>query len=768
MTLAGTQGLQIYASMTLYAGMIWSHTGALTFTGTGVQTITTAGVSISATGVTTSYAGAPGTRTQQDNFTAPNAAFNNSAGNWTLNGYTLSVKRFNTSNGNTRSLVLTNGTIQCTAAGNLTIWNSSNTSGLTLTATNSTVILTTTSSTNQSRTFPCTANFGAFAFNNLTINNNASYASISLQSGATVNGLLTYAGSNANSQRLYVFSSVKGTARTFTVSSTPSLTNVDYEDFALSGGGSPYSGTSVGDCGGNSGITFTAAVTRYWVGNGGAITDTAHWSTSSGGATGASFPLPQDTARFDANSFSSASQTVTMGVEELRLGTFDWSGVTNSPVYANTNATWIYGSAHFNDQDILSLSDDIYFSGRGSYTLSGMSAVAATLPNFTVDAIGGTYTLQSDLGNSGLSTSLRVTLVLTNGTFDANDHSLYLNAFSSSNSNARTLSMGNGTWYLSQVVTALWNCATTTNLTINAEGSMIEVQGSGVSSCTFSGGGKTYNDLRINRTGTGSILFIGSNTFNHFDDISGVSHSILFTAGTTTTVSSWSATGTAGYTITIGSSTAANHNLVKAGAGIVNSDYLSISRSQASPADTWYAGNNSTDGGNNTGWLFSAGNVDYTAEVSESISLSEALAGVYGAEVSLAEAALLEELLTGTAAFAGALSEELSLAEVLATQAGFSVPLSEETTLAEALNSVFGANASLSEALTLTEELLGALLWPMSFAREVSLEASLGRALSADAPLTIEVRLAAPAGREVSHAAPLGRCVSYEVNDGSS
>jgi hypothetical protein len=35
-------------------------------------------------------------------------------------------------------------------------------------------------------------------------------------------------------------------------------------------------------------------------------------------------------------------------------------------------------------------------------------------------------------------------------------------------------------------------------------------------------------------------------------------------------------------------------------------DYLSISQSIATGGAAWYAGANSTDGGNNTGWIFSA------------------------------------------------------------------------------------------------------------------------------------------------------------------
>lgn len=51
--------------------------------------------------------------------------------------------------------------------------------------------------------------------------------------------------------------------------------------------------------------------------------------------------------------------------------------------------------------------------------------------------------------------------------------------------------------------------------------------------------------------------------------------------------------------------TAASHTLSKS-TGIVSADFLSISRSIATGGADWYAGANSTNGGGNTGWIFTA------------------------------------------------------------------------------------------------------------------------------------------------------------------
>jgi hypothetical protein len=44
---------------------------------------------------------------------------------------------------------------------------------------------------------------------------------------------------------------------------------------------------------------------RYWVGGSGSWNSTAKWSTTSGGASGASVPTATDNAIFDANSATS-------------------------------------------------------------------------------------------------------------------------------------------------------------------------------------------------------------------------------------------------------------------------------------------------------------------------------------------------------------------------------------------------------------------------------------------------------------------------------
>lgn len=55
--------------------------------------------------------------------------------------------------------------------------------------------------------------------------------------------------------------------------------------------------------------------TKYWVGNGGNWSDTAHWALSSGGTGGAALPTIDDDVYFDDSSFTLSDQTVFVDVD---------------------------------------------------------------------------------------------------------------------------------------------------------------------------------------------------------------------------------------------------------------------------------------------------------------------------------------------------------------------------------------------------------------------------------------------------------------------
>jgi len=248
-------------------------------------------------------------------------------------------------------------------------------------------------------------------------------------------------------------------------------------------------------------------------------------------------------------------------------------------------------------------------AGTGTLTMDSTGSRNITSNGKTLDfpltitGTGGTVTLQD-----ALTIGSTRTLTFTRGTFNANNNNVTTGLFASNNSNTRTLTMGSGTWTLSGVG-SVWNLATVTALTFNKDTANILLSDTTITARTFAGGGLTYNNLTIGgATGISTLTFTGSNTFGTIASTKTVAHTITLPASGTTTVANWTATGRSGNVLTINSSTAATQStLTKTGGGVISGlDYLSIQDSNATPSLTWYAGANSTNTSNNTGWIFTA------------------------------------------------------------------------------------------------------------------------------------------------------------------
>jgi hypothetical protein len=113
----------------------------------------------------------------------------------------------------------------------------------------------------------------------------------------------------------------------------------------------------------------------------------------------------------------------------------------------------------------------------------------------------------------------------------------------------------------------------------------------------------TYYNLNIG--GTGAVTLTGNNTFNTISN-STQPITIDFAAGSTQTVTNFNVSGTAGNLVTLQSTTPGSQFTLSKASGTVSRDYLSIKDSAATGGAAWYAGANSTNVSNNTGWTFTA------------------------------------------------------------------------------------------------------------------------------------------------------------------
>ena len=451
--------------------------------------------------------------------------------------------------------------------------------------------------------------WGNFTCNNLTIQGQSlSMYGVALYNNVIVNNNLTISGSNSTTYRASIQSNLIGTQRTIACYGTTNITNCDFQDIILAGTANrDFSAQSdVGNCGGNSGITFPASVTQYFKHTSGSInwSNSTKWFTATnGGGSGGRVPLPQDSAILDSNSFSGAS---TLNFDCIKLGyNIDLSTVSvtlNLSVASSAFGLNVYGNCNLSSTLQIANSPVLNLMGRnGTFAFYPSSAGLYSLYDLQISAVNSTINLMGDL-------SVYRNIALNNGTFNANSYNIsaiggsagYLNAASGT-----ILNMGSGTWSIYGIYTLI---------TINAScvfnsqtSTIIFLSPFGSGNTLIAGGGKIFNNVRFSNGGTftGTFDITGSNSFNNITIDTG--RKVRITAGTTQTVNSLTAVGTALNPITISSTTTGStYTIINPNTSYVSkyyTDYLNVSDCNFPSTGMWYTGQNSTNI-NNTGIIF--------------------------------------------------------------------------------------------------------------------------------------------------------------------
>ncbi len=228
-------------------------------------------------------------------------------------------------------------------------------------------------------------------------------------------------------------------------------------------------------------------------------------------------------------------------------------------------------------------------SGSKTITTNGKS-----LPfPIAFTGVGGTWVLQDALTLNYSVTVPGRTLTLTAGTLNTNGFTVTAGAFSSNNSNVRALT-GSSNWVINGPSTTIWNCTTSTNFTLGT----VNVSLTGSGSRIFNGGGLTYTSLT--NSSAGLLTISGSNTFGTFTS-TGSGYSVAFPVSPSQT----NFTGTVSLNFcSITSSTPGSQHTLSKASGTVTTNNSAITDSFATGGAVWTAVN-STNNGNNSGWIFS-------------------------------------------------------------------------------------------------------------------------------------------------------------------
>jgi hypothetical protein len=648
--------LRILGSLTFVSGMTTTITGDVSFeSSTSGQTITTAGASFA----NVSFDGVGGSWTLLDNFTsADDYHYYITMANGTLNTNNKMVSAF--------AIDVTGGLMNLSGSViNVTFrWQNLSPNPATINAGTSTINLTgwplagvayftgsgqshqtyynlsfnsTASLLNIGQigndggsTFTGTASFNGNVFvynsgnvfNNMTLTPGYTYT---FKSGVTqtINGTLNAIGNCG--ALINIKADINGTAAILSKSSgSVSVSYTALRDISAVGGAS-FSAANSFDLGNNSGWTITAPAPKnlYWVGNGGNWGDGGHWSLSSGGSASGCSPTPVDNVFFDANSFTSSGQTVTVDIPVALCHNISWTGVTNNPAFVipTSNKLRILGSLTFVSGMTTTITGDVsYESSTSGQTIT---TAGASFANVSFDGVGGSWTL---LDNFTSADDYHYYITMANGTLNTNNKMV----------SAFAIDVTGGLMNLSGSVinvTFRWQNLSPNPATINAGTSTINLTGwplAGVAYFTGSGQShQTYYNLSFNSTAsllnigqigndggstfTGTASFNGNvfvynsgNVFNNMTLTPGYTYT--FKSGVTQTINgTLNAIGTPGFPVRIQSDASGVPSIFSKSSGSVCLDYARIKDITATGGAFFNGGLSPTrsfDEGGNTGWVF--------------------------------------------------------------------------------------------------------------------------------------------------------------------
>lgn len=565
-----------------------SGTGTVTFTNGAVTIISTA---ISTANITLSLDAA---------FTLSNL-ITVSAGTFTTNNYSVTAAGFALSFTTVRTINLGSSTVTLTASGNA--FNATINTNLTFNAGTSTITFSSAASpalvggaiggaglTFYNVSFTSTAPVnqiinGSNTFNNLsfTSRNTTGINFVTLGGNQTITGTFTLSPGASAVQRRFIRSDTIGTVRTLTIAGFASgAVDNDFRDITVAGAASPISGTRFGNCGGNTGITFSAAKTVYFRATASSNWSANNaWSASSGGTADITqFPLAQDTAVFPSATYPASGSTIT--VDFLwNLGTINMSARTSNTMTLATGVLqpFIYGNWINGTGTTISGSGQLTFAGQTSQTIT--SAGKAFLQAIRMESPGGSVTLQDAFTCTG------VLVTLVSGTFEAATYNVTLTSGVSilpSVGSTLIIGVGSGTWAIAGTSTNAWK-PNNNPFSVTGTGTLSFTSSSAK---TFDGAGiQTYPT--INQGGTGTLTIADSNKFANITNTA--IGRVQFIGGTTNEFTAFNLNGVSGNLLPLGSS---------------NTTRVTLKKPTA-----WDVGANSVNSGNNIGLSFTAGGNDY-------------------------------------------------------------------------------------------------------------------------------------------------------------
>ncbi len=353
---------------------------------------------------------------------------------------------------------------------------------------------------------------------------------------------------------------------------------------------------------------------RYWVGGSGNCNDTAHWSTSSGGAGGASVPTSSDDIVLDSSSGGSLRISLPVAFS-CRNITVESAGAVNRIIGSgpqNANPVNIYGGIQNNNFNYFSITTDVNFKSTslGNIIDLGPSNQAAiiqcsTATGVSFDGIGGSGILDENTTIFHTDSNIVGSVNLINGTLDLNGKTLYLAAcsFNSNYSSARGLING-GAIHLDDYslgVQTYFNITDSTNLTYDGDLSINISNTSAASVTDFLGGELDYYSLTMVAYPGAQVNLYNSHSFHNLVVYGSI---VNFEAGTTQTTDIFISVGSVFGSVNYLRSLTEGEEYFISATSVQEIDYTNVQDCHALGDIPFDGRDNCINSGNNTNWMF--------------------------------------------------------------------------------------------------------------------------------------------------------------------
>ena len=780
LTIGGAATITGPSVFTVGSGTTWDASiggGALTLTFDnrgGGMTINTNGVTINPNGGTVGTgASSSGTITMLSNFNIGIWPFAHTRGTFVTGAHTLTAGIIQTSGAGVKTLDYTNGTLALAfTSGSFTIGGTLANATITGNSSSQITMFGGNTFTGGGKTYPGTVHFNGFGnvsildgstFTNLTANAGSGSVGDSVILSATqiINGTLTLAG-NSQVSRLQVVSSTFGAFQALIANSSISITNVDFRDIT-NGSGGTLSGSSVGDLGGNVGITATTPVVRHWIGGTGNWSDITHWSATAGGAGSATMPIAQDSVIFDDAAFTTNGQTVT--IDEPSISAFDASAISSHTVNFTqasvTGGIWHYGDVALSNKvtytTITTQSTFVAKRATHKWTSNGgtiSNNVGASV--FNIYSFGGTFQPQDDFVVTGTNSTSGITIVY--GTFQPLGNVTTPNLLDSGTATKAFTGASGKTLSLSSTGTIFSLSSTGTTVTTNSM-NMAITDTSATSKTYSSTSNLSWGNMTITGGGTGAVSIAANGTTQTFGTFTiNAPKTVTFGSSTitvtTVAVTSFVAVGSSGNVITLNASSAGHAASLSQASGIVRSNWMSIQDSTATGGATFYAGVNSTNVSGNSGWIFNTAPVT----VSDTTNSTQDVVNIAIADqINVNDTTITSEFIAVAAPVNIAVSDTTTTSDVPIVSFGANVLTSDTISTADIARAVVESNITVTDNTTINELVTLALTTSLAVADIVS---------TSDVPLVsllLQIQVADSAS--LSELVNLGNDINVLVSD---